>query len=302
MSSISEPLVSIVVVTYNSSDHVVETLESAREQTYKNIELIISDDCSTDKTVDICRNWIETNKVRFIRTKLVTIEQNTGVASNCNRGLKESRGIWIKFIAGDDIILKDGIRQLVEFQKKYDDASFIHGRVIYIDNAGKQLHTMSSRNRLVYPTFEEEIQSNKIHTPSVLFLKSALEGIGGFKNQYKIEDIYAYLKLLSIGRIAYYTDSVVAKYRIHQQNRSSDSFLMLDEHIKILKEYKGSKGFVRNFYIFCRDVLLYNIVHKNHRNRNIRLIIQQNPLVLISIFDINFWFHYLRYLVKSFLK
>ena len=98
------PLVSIIVITYNSSKYVLETLESAKAQTYQNIELIVSDDCSTDNTVEICHNWIEQNKERFVRTELITVEKNTGIAPNCNRGVKAAKGEWVKLIAGDDVL------------------------------------------------------------------------------------------------------------------------------------------------------------------------------------------------------
>lgn len=56
---IKNPLVSVIVITYNSSKYVLETLNSVAAQTYDNIELIISDDCSKDNTVEICRNWLK---------------------------------------------------------------------------------------------------------------------------------------------------------------------------------------------------------------------------------------------------
>lgn len=71
------PLVSIIVITYNSAKYVLETLESAKAQTYQNIKLIVSDDCSTDNKIEICRKWLEKNKGRFVRTELITVEQNT---------------------------------------------------------------------------------------------------------------------------------------------------------------------------------------------------------------------------------
>ena len=73
------PLVSVPVITYNSSKTVLETLDSIYNQTYQNLELIVSDDCSTDNTVGICREWIEAHKKRFVRTELLTVEKNTGV-------------------------------------------------------------------------------------------------------------------------------------------------------------------------------------------------------------------------------
>ena len=66
------PLVSVIVITYNSSDFVIEALESIKAQTYTSIELIITDDCSSDRTVDICMNWIEQNRTFFANVILVT--------------------------------------------------------------------------------------------------------------------------------------------------------------------------------------------------------------------------------------
>ena len=100
-----QPLVSIIVITYNSSKYVLETLESAKAQTYQNIELIVSDDCSIDNTVEICKEWIEKDKERFVRTELITAEKNTGIPANCNRGVKAAQGEWVKLIAGDDMII-----------------------------------------------------------------------------------------------------------------------------------------------------------------------------------------------------
>ena len=92
------PLVSVVVITYNSAQYVLETLNSIKEQSYSNIELIISDDCSKDKTVEICRDWLAKNKEKFVRTELITVEKNTGTSANINRGIKASKGKWIKSI------------------------------------------------------------------------------------------------------------------------------------------------------------------------------------------------------------
>lgn len=66
---------------------MLETLESGKAQTYHNIKLIVSDDCSTNNTVQICRDWIEKNKDYFIKTELVIANKNIGVPVNCNKGI-----------------------------------------------------------------------------------------------------------------------------------------------------------------------------------------------------------------------
>ncbi|MDP5081486.1 MAG: glycosyltransferase family 2 protein [Winogradskyella sp.] len=109
------PLVSIIILTYNSSKYVLETLESAKAQSYRNIELIVSDDCSTDNTVEICEIWIEANKDCFIKSEIICTETNTGIPANCNRALNNAKGEWIKYIAGDDILEKECITSFVNF-------------------------------------------------------------------------------------------------------------------------------------------------------------------------------------------
>ena len=109
-SLVRTPLVSIIVISYNSSKYVLETLESAKAQTYQNLELIISDDCSTDNTVKLCDTWLKDNKSRFTKTKLITVEKNLGIPKNCNRALYTAEGDWTKLIAGDDILMPNCVK------------------------------------------------------------------------------------------------------------------------------------------------------------------------------------------------
>src|SRR3954453_22702927 len=99
-----QPFVSIIILTYNSAKFVIETLQSAEKQTYRNIELIISDDGSKAKTIEICNEWMLKNQDRFLRIELLTVQLNTGIPANCNRGVKAAQGEWVKIIAGDDIL------------------------------------------------------------------------------------------------------------------------------------------------------------------------------------------------------
>lgn len=125
----SNPLVSVPVITYNSAKTVIDTLDSIKAQTYPNIELIISDDCSKDDTVAVCRKWLEQNKERFARTELLTVEKNTGVAGNCNRAIIACQGEWVKGIAGDDILMPDCIESYMDYVNSHPDAAFLFGKL-----------------------------------------------------------------------------------------------------------------------------------------------------------------------------
>lgn len=106
-------LVSIIVVTYNSSKYVLETLNSISRQTYSDLELIVSDDCSTDNTLDICKAWVDTQKKRFVGSAIIQTPSNGGICRNYNFALKHAKGAWIKYIAGDDILENRCIERFV---------------------------------------------------------------------------------------------------------------------------------------------------------------------------------------------
>lgn len=111
-------LVSVVVLAYRSADTIIETLESIKKQTYPKIELIVTDDCSPDNTVEVVENWMRDNKGCLSDMKLVTTEKNTGLPSNINRGLRAATGMYYKGIAGDDYLTEDAIEKYVDFCEK----------------------------------------------------------------------------------------------------------------------------------------------------------------------------------------
>ena len=131
-----QPLVSVAVITYNSSKTVLETLDSIANQTYQNLELIVSDDGSLDNTVEISREWIEAHEQRFVRTELLVVEKNTGVSANMNRVASACRGDWVKDIAGDDVLLPECIETFVDFVKGQPEAVCVFSKVeVFGDNS-----------------------------------------------------------------------------------------------------------------------------------------------------------------------
>ena len=108
----SSPLVSIVAICFNHSSFLLATLNSILNQTYKNIELIIIDDCSTDDSVSIIEQWIALNdvKCRFIAQAV-----NKGLCTNLNVGLSFCKGEYYQSIACDDLMKPEKIEKQVAF-------------------------------------------------------------------------------------------------------------------------------------------------------------------------------------------
>ena len=217
-----DPLVSIIVITYNSSQYVIETLESAKQQTYQNIELIISDDCSTDNNVEICRNWLAENKNRFVRTELITVKKNTGIAPNCNRGLDAAKGQWVKLIAGDDSLTVNCIEDFVKFVLANNDCSIVFGNILFQINGNLK---PDQTNNFFYLTTEEQLikvyTGSGIRSPASFIQRSLLISIGGFDINYPfIEDVPLWIKIANRKEHFYHIDKVVAHYRLHEKSIS----------------------------------------------------------------------------------
>lgn len=147
-------LVSVAVITYNSSKYVIETLESIKAQTYQNIELIISDDCSTDNTVQMCKKWCEQNKTRFSRIQCVEVDKNTGVSANCNRAEDACEGDWVKLIAGDDLLLPTCLTDFMDYVEECKDAVYVFGKVKYL---GRKLN-----NEIDYSFYKSDNPSEQL--------------------------------------------------------------------------------------------------------------------------------------------
>lgn len=221
LNYVVEPLISIIVVTFNSEKTVLETLESTRIQTYKNLELIITDDASTDNTIDICTNWLLQNKDCFISSKLITIEKNTGIPSNCNRGIHASHGEWIKFIAGDDILLPDCIELLLDFSVQegshYSISEIIYFQEDIILDWGKKDYELKAFFKREKSKRYKSFIRNPIflNTPSIFLSRRILDDTGGFEeNLPLLEDQPFIYKVLLKGYDISFLNKETVKYRV----------------------------------------------------------------------------------------
>ena len=214
----NEPLISVIVLTYNSKDFVEETLESIFSQSYQAIELIVADDCSQDGTVTLVNNWLETKKERFVHTKIIVPEQNTGTSANCNRGLHAASGVWVKYIAGDDILDSNFFSEMLELLIN-PDFNVIAGRIF-------EFRTDSSESTPLWPSFEFptdyliqrrlQLVKGLLLAPSVVIRRSTLEEQNGFDTNYRVlEDDPMWIKLSFAGHLFYYSPNSVVYYRQH---------------------------------------------------------------------------------------
>lgn len=223
------PLVSVVVVTYNSARFVTDTLESIYEQTYQEVELIVTDDCSTDNTNDIVRIWIQNHSNRFVRCSHIIAPHNGGIGKNNNCGLKECRGEWIKFIGGDDALTTDSIEKYVDYVSKNPMVVICYADYeLYKDVFDK--NNRLKKTPLRYSVFRDNEKSpliklwhlffyNEIFAPGIFIKSDYWLKRGGYDETFPLcDDLPTWTAVLSEGINIFYMDRTTVKYRLHSDS------------------------------------------------------------------------------------
>lgn len=286
------PLVSITVCTYNSGKTVLETLDSIKEQTYQNIELIISDDCSTDNTVQLCKEWLKEHESRFVRTLLIESEINTGVSSNANRAIGAIKGEWKKGIAGDDIMEHTCVADFVNYVKEHPDSKVIFSRCkLFRVVNGKKIFCGEIPNETDVRYYGLPVEMQKIF---MYYWKFPFPGPVAFINTeifkhlvYDVkydafEDYPFYMRIVESGIHIDYMDKVTTLWRqgesachsdirlVNPRLQRSKDMYFLDCQYNLLKEkypeifrYRMALHFVNNF----KQIVLNNKI--SYKNRAI---------------------------------
>ena len=271
----NDVLVSVIAVTFNSSSTVIETLDSIKEQTYSNIELIITDDGSSDTTIDICKTWLNLYGKCFHSYELITVECNTGLPANCNRALVASKGEWFKLIAGDDTLKKECIEINMKYISANSEIEILQTDAdMYVDffeeanfkstlpiNFKEFFELQEGKNQ--YDFFKNV--GHPFCTPSIFVKKSIVEQVGGFDERFRfIEDIPLWLNLLKANKKFYYFPVSTVNYRSHDKSVARDGKKYMNA-----KFAKGSLFFLKTYF------------PKKERSYRIKRIIRQLKCLII---------------------
>lgn len=230
----SFPLVSICIPTYNGAKYLQQALDSILSQTYKNIEVVISDDASEDETLDIIKAFEETAPLPV----KVNFHQPTGIGANWNNSMAGASGEYIKFLFQDDVLLPDCIKEMVAVLQENNGVALVASKRKFIvqeemdsPETEKWMQTfgdlqahlhLPEKNINIFdkslfksPVFYSK-PTNKIGEPSaVMFRKSVIKKIGFFDLELKQTLDYEYwYRILKHHKIAIINKPLV-QFRLH---------------------------------------------------------------------------------------
>ncbi|WP_423799418.1 glycosyltransferase family 2 protein [Neobacillus sp. SAB-20_R2A] len=236
-------LVSIITPTYNCGKFIAETIESVRQQTYQNWEMIIVDDCSTDNTKEIVEEYINQDK----RIKYHLLEKNSGAAVARTKAMELASGTYMAFLDSDDLWPTEKLERQLSFMKKngYD---FTCTEYEQIDEKGTPLNkSIKTKNKTNY---NGVLLSCPVGNSTVMYNSQHL-GKFVVPNIRKRNDDALWLQILKKEKYIYGLPEILMKYRVRSNSISSNKLDLVKYHWYLYREIEKLSVIRSSFHICC---------------------------------------------------
>jgi len=210
-------LVSIVVPVYQAGKYLEETILSVLSQTYKEWELLLVDDCSSDDSVRIMEKYA----TQYPNIRVIKQEKNKGAAAARNRGIDEMQGRFLSFLDADDIWLSQKLEKEIEYMERLGAAFVFCGYEFadeYAQGTGKIVHVPDTLH------YEQALKNTTIFTTTVLFDTTRIPKGLLHMPYVKSEDTATWWQILRAGYTAYGLDENLVLYRRLPSTLSSNKW------------------------------------------------------------------------------
>lgn len=204
-------LVSIVLPVYNGERFLSESIDSIIAQTYQNWELIIIDDCSSDNSPEIAKNYAKKDtRIMYYRN-----EQNLKLPRSLNRGFSLSKGEYLTWTSDDNMYLPDALYKMVNAMKK-EQAEFVFATCHVINEKGEIVEEWGAPD-----DYQTAIMKGDFVGACFLYTRNVYDTIGEYDvNKFLVEDYDYWLRIFSRFKV-YYIKDYLYKYRWHDRSLTS---------------------------------------------------------------------------------
>lgn len=229
----AEPLVSVLVPAYKHEKYVIACLESIRNLDYPHLELILSDDCSSDSTFPLAEQWIQEHRGRFARALAIRQQPNVGLIRNLQFLFDQAQGEFIVYLGSDDLLTENSVRDRIAILLQRPEIDGVIGNSDLIDASGAMLKTRRIPPRIARHLLRQAsllgglLEYWNLTCASPLIRRSALAPagrIGPLPVDIMIEDRYVFIRLAAQKALAY-VDSVILQYRRAEASLSQSPHL-----------------------------------------------------------------------------
>ncbi|WP_068268334.1 glycosyltransferase family 2 protein [Caviibacter abscessus] len=243
--------VSIITPVYNSEKYIRNTIESVLNQTYKNFELILINDKSSDKSLKICQSYDDE------RIKIIDLEKNVGVCRARNIGIEKACGRYISFLDSDDIWSENKLMEQIEFMKK-NSAEICCTEYERVNENLEKIGYIHIKEKISY---QDMLKNNYVGCLTVIYDTFSI-GKMYFDEINKNEDYLLWLKIIKKTGYIYGLRKNLAKYRVITGSRSSNKFKVILARWEIYRKYEKLNILSSFYYIINYGIIA---VVKNRR-------------------------------------
>lgn len=245
----TSPLVSIIMPAYNAEKYIVESIESVINQTYQNWELLIINDGSTDKTVNLISSFND-KRIQF------TEQKNAGVCIARNSGISKAQGKYITFLDADDFLPPCSLEARVNYLESHSNIDLVDGRII-----GKDMH-MKNSMRIYEPYYTGNLLPRLIALDDrvffnvcYMFKKEILGDIRFTENMTHAEDLLFYMELSNQTTVQYsYVPETIYWYRSGHESAMSNLDGLENGYLLLLYKVNNLKkiSFIKNLMLHLK--------------------------------------------------
>lgn len=237
----NQPLISIIIPSYNKVKYIEKTLSSIVNQSYKNIEVIIQDGGSNDGTLTIIKKYAKKypKLIRFVS------KRDAGQLDAINKGLRKAKGEIVTFINADDVYTKGAFESVIGHYIENPDALWFAGRGIVVNENDIEIAKFATWYKSLLLNWNLRtllLITNYLMQPSVFLTKKALKKYGLFTGtKFAVMEYEMWLKI-SIFQMPTVINKVLTKFRLEKDTKTgSNSKKLLMEDEKIIKKYTKNK-------------------------------------------------------------
>lgn len=257
--------ISVGVICYNSESTIIETLDSIKEQDFDldAVEIIISDDGSSDNSVKLAEEWSKKHRSNFSNVSILKGE-NLGISGNCNRVIDASSSEYIKIIAADDLLDSVALREYYSYATD-NNTTILFSKTRAFSGTKSKSWSVPLKSDCFFMTAEEQLQEltfgNFMPAPAAFIHNAVFKELNGYENKYRlIEDLPFWIRALKSGYVSRLIDRELV---FHRSGGESDipkknvynldyEYMVLDVLTKELK----SELLIVNKFMLGQDILV----------------------------------------------
>ena len=250
----SQPLVTVIIASYNHAPYIEQSIQSVLDLTYPNIELLVIDDGSPDDSVERIQRLQAVHGFDF------RVQQNQGLTNTLNGAIARAKGSLIVPFGSDDIMMPDRIAVQVAYMDGKPEVGICAGNIELIDAEGNLFPEKRQRRDVPFRRldFDDMFLERKPYppAPTLMIRREALDKVGGFDPSIRLEDLYIELKITHAGYFIDGLNVVMARYRKHATNSYKNHRFMIDSILRIYAQFSDHPLYDEVRYKFLNSMFL----------------------------------------------